>query len=55
MKLNSSVTNHAALYVGDNLILHHAYGQLSSRTPYGKYFRDRTVRIVRHKERFDAK
>ena len=55
MKINSSVTNHAALYVGDNLILHHAFGQLSSRTPYGKYFRDRTVRIVRHKERFNVK
>ena len=55
MKLNSNVTNHAALYVGDNLILHHGYGQLSSRTPYGKYFRDRTVRIVRHKERFNVK
>ena len=55
MRINASVTNHAAIYIGDNLILHHLYGQLSSRIPYGKYFRDRTVRIVRHKELFNAK
>ncbi|MCX8581565.1 C40 family peptidase [Gilliamella sp. B3482] len=54
MRIGASVTNHAAIYVGDNLILHHLYGQLSSRTPYGKYFRDRTVRIVRHKDLFNA-
>lgn len=54
MRIGSQVTNHAAIYVGDNLILHHLYGQLSTRTPYGKYFRDRTVRIVRHKELFNA-
>ena len=55
MRLNANVTNHAAIYIGDNRLLHHAFGQLSSRTPYGKYYRDRTVRIVRHKELFDAK
>lgn len=54
MRIGAQVTNHAAIYVGDNLILHHLYGQLSTRTPYGKYFRDRTVRIVRHKELFHA-
>ncbi|WP_346729217.1 NlpC/P60 family protein, partial [Enterobacter bugandensis] len=43
--------NHAAVYVGDNIILHHLFGHLSSRTPYGKYYRDRTVRVVRHKDR----
>ena len=54
MRLGSQVTNHAAIYIGENLILHHLYGQLSSRTPYGKYFRDRTVRIVRHRDLFNA-
>ena len=54
MRIGAQVTNHAAIYVGDNLILHHLFGQLSSRTPYGKYFRDRTVRIVRHKELLNA-
>nr|WP_233424653.1 hypothetical protein [Enterobacter asburiae] len=43
MSVQASVTNHAAVYVGDNIILHHLFGHLSSRTPYGKYYRDRTV------------
>jgi cell wall-associated NlpC family hydrolase len=51
MSVQASVTNHAAVYVGDNIILHHLFGHLSSRTPYGKYYRDRTVRVVRHKDR----
>lgn len=55
MRVQSQVTNHAAIYLGhhdhqDNLILHHTTGQLSTRVPYGKYYRDRTVRVVRHKE-----
>ncbi|HDW2398896.1 TPA: C40 family peptidase, partial [Enterobacter cloacae] len=51
MSVQASVTNHAAVYVGDNIILHHLFGHLSSRTPYGKYYRDRTVRVARHKDR----
>jgi proteasome lid subunit RPN8/RPN11 len=54
MRLQASVTNHAAVYLGDNIILHHMSRRLSSRTPYGKYYRDRTVRVVRHKEKMDA-
>ncbi|MEZ2586157.1 C40 family peptidase [Kluyvera intermedia] len=54
MRVQASVTNHAAIYLGENIILHHMYGHLSSRTPYGKYYRDRTVRVVRHKEMTDA-
>ncbi|NIF20572.1 C40 family peptidase [Candidatus Pantoea multigeneris] len=54
MRLQSSVTNHAAVYLGENIILHHLSGQLSTRIPYGSYHRDRTVRIVRHKELMNA-
>ena len=54
MSIQASVTNHAAVYLGDNIILHHMSGHLSSRTPYGKYYRDRTVRVVRHKEFVNA-
>ena len=50
MRVQAQVTNHAAIYLGENLILHHMCGHLSSRVPYGKYYRDRTVRVVRHKE-----
>lgn len=49
MHVQAAVTNHAAVYLGENIILHHMFGHLSSRTPYGKYYRDRTVRIVRHR------
>ncbi|CAK8741820.1 hypothetical protein SODG_005138 [Sodalis praecaptivus] len=54
MQISAPVTNHAAVYLGDNLMLHHLFGKLSARTPYGRYYRDRTVRIVRHKERLYA-
>lgn len=54
MRVQAPVTNHAAVYLGDNIILHHMFGHLSSRTPYGKYYRDRTVRVVRHKELVNA-
>ncbi|MCU5775237.1 C40 family peptidase [Winslowiella arboricola] len=54
MQLSAPVTNHAAIYQGNNIILHHNYGVLSTRVPYGQYYRDRTVRIVRHKELFNA-
>lgn len=53
MHIGSLTTNHAAIYLGDNLILHHTFGNLSARVPYGQYYRDRTVRIVRHKDNFD--
>lgn len=54
MQLQSPVTNHAAIYLGDNIMLHHSFGSLSTRVPYGKYYRDRTVRVVRRKELTDA-
>ncbi|WP_277977379.1 C40 family peptidase [Pantoea endophytica] len=54
MRVQAPVTNHAAVYLGDNIMLHHGFGNLSARVPYGKYYRDRTVRIVRHKDLFDA-
>lgn len=60
MRVQAPVTNHAAVYLGrhehqDNIILHHMFGQLSARVPYGKYYRDRTVRVVRHKELMNVK
>lgn len=40
--------NHAGVYIGDNLLLHHPYGRLSCREPYGGYWRDRTKAYLRH-------
>jgi len=54
MQIGAPVTNHAAVYLGDNIILHHNFGNLSSRVPYGEYWRTRTVRVVRRKELVDA-
>ncbi|WP_428945310.1 C40 family peptidase [Pantoea sp. FN060301] len=54
MQVSAPVINHAAIYLGDNIILHHMSGQLSARVPYGKYYRDRTMRVVRRKELTDA-
>ena len=48
------MTNHAAIYLGGNLMLHHNSGNLSTRVPYGDYWRNRTVRVVRRKEFIDA-
>lgn len=59
MRIQAQVTNHAAVYLGhhehqDNIMLHHNFGSLSARVPYGKYYRDRTVRVVRHRELMNA-
>lgn len=48
MQVASPVPNHAAIYLGDELILHHVYGRLSSRDVYGGYWRKNTVAVLRH-------
>ncbi|MCE9931945.1 MAG: C40 family peptidase, partial [Enterobacterales bacterium] len=40
--------NHAGILLDDGMLLHHMYGMLSQRVPYGGYWKDRTVKIVRH-------
>lgn len=55
MQLGAPVTNHAAIYLGKNIILHHNFGNLSTRVPYGDYWRNRTVRVVRRKELMNVK
>ena len=49
MTIGSSVVNHAAVYIGDNMILQHCTNRLSSRDIYGGYWRKCTRHIVRHK------
>ena len=41
------VVNHAAFYLGDGQILHHAYDYLSRREPYNGYWRDCTHSVWR--------
>lgn len=48
MQIGSSVPNHAAVYLGDGMILHHLQGRLSSTDVYGGYFQKVTTHILRH-------
>lgn len=49
MQVASPVPNHAAVYIGDGLILQHVYGRLSSRDVYGGYWQKNTTHVVRHR------
>jgi proteasome lid subunit RPN8/RPN11 len=49
MAIRSRVANHAAVYLGDGLVLHHLYGRLSSRDVYGGMWKEKTMLVVRHK------
>jgi cell wall-associated NlpC family hydrolase len=51
MKIRSrnNVPNHAAVYIGDGLILHHCWGQLSRRDQLPRY-RDYVTHVLRYKE-----
>lgn len=48
IRSNNGVPNHAAIYLGDGLILHHLHGRLSSRDVYGGYWREVTRQIIRY-------
>jgi proteasome lid subunit RPN8/RPN11 len=43
--------NHVAVYVGDQMILHHIRGRLSSRDLLGSYYLKNTGRALRHSSR----
>lgn len=48
---NSTEPNHAAIYLGDNVVLHHPAGRLSHRSIYGGYWMKNTWKCIRHKDR----
>ncbi|EQB98659.1 C40 family peptidase [Photorhabdus temperata] len=50
MQVSAPVANHAGIILSDNMLLHHMYGQLSQRVPYGGYWKERTVKVLRHKD-----
>jgi proteasome lid subunit RPN8/RPN11 len=43
--------NHVAVYVGDQQILHHIRGRLSSRDIFGGYYQKQAGRVLRHSSR----
>jgi proteasome lid subunit RPN8/RPN11 len=51
MQLQSPLPNHAAIYLGDQLIIHHVQKRLSSRDVYGGYYLKSTARVLRHESR----
>ena len=51
MQLEAPVPNHAAIYIGDQMVLHHVQGRLSSRDIYGGYYLKSTAMVLRHKSR----
>lgn len=48
MQLGSPVPNHAAIYLGDDMILHHVQGRLSSRDVWGGYWRKNCTHILKY-------
>lgn len=54
MQLESPVPNHAAVYIGGNLIVHHCFRRLSSRDVYGGMWQKITVKVIRHRSKQNA-
>jgi cell wall-associated NlpC family hydrolase len=50
MQARSRVPNHGAIYIGNEMILQHFEGRLSSRDPYGGLYQKITTHILRHKD-----
>jgi proteasome lid subunit RPN8/RPN11 len=48
IRAKNGVPNHAAIYLGDGLMLHHLHGRLSSRDIFGGYFQEVTRAILRY-------
>lgn len=51
MQLGADLPNHGAIYLGDQQILHHVQGRLSSRDVYGGYYVKNTAMVLRHESR----
>lgn len=48
MQIRADEPNHGGVYIGDGTMMHHLYGQLSNRVPYGGYWQERTVTVLRY-------
>jgi proteasome lid subunit RPN8/RPN11 len=45
-----TVANHTAVYLGDGIMLHHMYGQLSARAAFGGYWLKNSRGFFRHRD-----
>jgi cell wall-associated NlpC family hydrolase len=50
IRSRNRVPNHAAIYLGDGMMLHHLHSRLSSRDIYGGYWQEVTRSIWRHRD-----
>ncbi|MFP3432090.1 C40 family peptidase [Paraburkholderia sp. SIMBA_061] len=48
MQIRADVANHAGIYIGNGLMLHHRYGRLSNREVYGGYWLENTRAVLRY-------
>jgi proteasome lid subunit RPN8/RPN11 len=48
MQMRSKVPNHAGIYIGGNIILHHLMNRLSSRDIYAEFYRRSTTHVLRY-------
>lgn len=50
VSVGESNPNHFSIYVGDNTIVHHLYGRLSTAEPLQSFWSHATAYILRHKD-----
>ncbi|WP_439259479.1 C40 family peptidase [Lonepinella sp. BR2930] len=50
LQIGADVANHAGIYLGDNLMLHHSTGRLSARVPYDGFWLKSTHSIWRFQQ-----
>jgi proteasome lid subunit RPN8/RPN11 len=50
MQIQAPVSNHGAVFVGGDKILHHLYGRLSKHDVYGGYYAKHTTHVLRHEK-----
>lgn len=48
IQIQSPVINHAAVYIGDDKMIHHLHRRLSCRDVFGGYYRKHCIKVVRH-------
>jgi cell wall-associated NlpC family hydrolase len=48
LSINESNPNHMAIYVGDNMIVHHLWGRRSADEMYRDFYRNSTAFVLRH-------
>lgn len=48
MQIHSNVVNHGGVYIGNDTMLHHLSGRLSSREVFAGYYRKHCIKVLRH-------